>query len=130
MSGDVEQLDTWNKTTATAVKTLGLRAEALKAFQFRARGWLSRPAWLWRDLQDSKVIRALRSSRTDELPDYVFCEDISRFVPREQAREFVAEVPSSFNRRYVANPACVGLPARQRKFLATVSYQPEVRLAL
>lgn len=130
MTGNISRLETWNKTTGTDLKTLGIRVDGLKAFQFSARSWLSRPAWLWRDLQNATAMQTLRSSRKGEVPDYVFCEDISRFVPRKQAREFVAEVPSAFNRRYISNPSTVALPAKQREFLASVTYQPEVRLAL
>jgi hypothetical protein len=103
----------------------------LKPFEFKRRNWLDRPAWFWRELRESDSIQKLRSaSRKDVPPDYVFCEDISRFVARSEAREFVAEVPSAFNRRYVADPKKIKAPSAERQFLAAVTYQPEVRLAL
>ncbi len=99
------------------VEDLGIDIEKLRAHQFLAKDWLSRPAWLWPDVASDLDIQEVQDPwalRPDQL---VFCEDVSHFRRRRQASEFVAEVAPEFARRYV-----------QR--LKQVSYQPTVRLLM
>ena len=130
LSADSGRVSAWDKTAGADVSKLGIRKSVLTPYQFADTSWLSRPAWFWKSLRDASTVQALRSKRALQLPDYVFCEDLSRFVPRAQAREFVAEVPSAFSRRCVVDPTRASMPQQDRQFLSQVVYQPEVRLAL
>jgi hypothetical protein len=111
----------WNKTAMFApVANLGIDHRTIAPFAFRRDEWLSRAAWWWPDLSKcEKVAEVSRPWESVDHPDYVFCEDFSAFRPRKAAREFVADVPSAFVRRFVAEPQAPG-----------VSYEPSVRFSL
>jgi hypothetical protein len=114
-------LTTWNKTAMFApVAKLGIDHRMIAPFAFQREEWLSRPAWWWPDLSKwDKAVEVSHPWEAVDRPDYVFCEDVSSFRPRRAAREFVADVPSAFVRRFVAQPLASG-----------VSYEPSVRFSL
>lgn len=76
--------------------------------------WASRPAWFWPKIMADEM---LLGSRDRISPGWVFCEDTSRFVNRDLARQFVADVESPHIRRYVTR-------------ISNVTYSPEVRLSM
>jgi hypothetical protein len=85
--------------------------------RFTRTDWLSRPAWFWNDLKDNNNIDEVRNPFTAQRVASVFCEDISGFLPKESAREFVADIDSPYVRRYV-------------KQIPGVQYTPLVRFSL
>lgn len=97
-----------------ADEKLGIKANLLKDFMLKPI-WASRPVWFW-----PKIVA--RGERFDPSPrsasDVVFCEDTSSFERRQDTRQFVANVESSYVRRYAA------------KELKKVSYRPDVRFSL
>ena len=60
---------------------------------------------------------------------FVFCEDVSEFASAEDAREFVADVDSSFVRRFVVRKESA-LAVELGVSLHEVEYRPAVRFAM
>ena len=80
--------------------TTHLDGEKLDRHRFRQPHWLWRPAWYWPEVsRNPSIIEVKEPWQTAEL-DFVFCEDISRFVPPDIAQEFRADVASPFSKRY------------------------------
>ncbi len=104
LRGEEAIADSWNAATTLDVTKLELAVEmdALREFQFAQSDWLSRPAWYWFSVRDSDRVRNFAK---DLRPDdgFVFCEDVSRFLVREAAREFVSDVASPYVRRYAVD---------------------------
>jgi hypothetical protein len=116
LSGDRADVATWNKTARlVAYDGLGLSTEVIERFRLKKGYWTSRPAWFWRKLRECEEIKEVREPWTIERPNWVFCEDISRFC--EEYTEFVADVDSPFTRRFVSR-------------IEEVDYQPAYRFSL
>ena len=129
LSGNAKVISTWNKTSSfKAINRLGLRYQVITDFRFKRLDWLSRPAWFWKPLSNFDKIAEVSDPWKAERPDFVFAEDLSKFVPRKQAREFVAHLPSPFVRRFVFDKeAAMGkLPITVKG----VEYVPAVRFSM
>ncbi|HYR74643.1 MAG TPA: hypothetical protein VEM96_02265 [Pyrinomonadaceae bacterium] len=128
--GKSNTLGAWNKTVSVkGLKGLGVRYRKVEKFRFERQDWLSRPAWFWKPLTNSEDIAEVEDPWKTQLQDYVFCEDISKFLPRAAAREFVADLPSPFVRRFVVDPKS----KQGRRFASSVKgveYVPAVRFSL
>ncbi|MBE7468418.1 MAG: hypothetical protein DPW09_22035 [Anaerolineae bacterium] len=115
--GSKEEIESWNKTTIlTDYTNLGLDIGKIENFRFQKNFWLSRPAWFWDKIRDCQDILEVREPWETFKPDWVFCEDISKFY-RGDYQEFVAKVESPFARRFV-------------KGINGIQYQPRVRFSL
>lgn len=115
--GDRDEIQSWNKTAQlTNHEQLGLNIELIKQFRLKQDHWVSRPVWFWDRLRESEEIPDVKEPWNIVTPDWVFCEDTSRFHPREDCKEFIAEVESPFSRRFV-------------KEIEGVDYRPRVRLS-
>ena len=98
----------------------------LDKMSFEKFHWLSRPAWYWPDVSRAEWIKEVNDPWAASVPDTFFCEDISRFVPFGQTREFRISVPSVYNMRRCIDPQAEG--AAVWASLSSVDYQPNVRL--
>jgi hypothetical protein len=130
LSGSRGRLETWNKTTSlSGLKSLGSQYSQMAEFRFKKDHWLSRPAWFWKALSNLEEIAEVTDPWSTETSGFVFCEDISQFLPREEAQEFVADLDSPFVRRFVADH---NLKAGKRlgTKLKQVEYIPAVRFSL
>lgn len=117
--GDNSQnIDAWSRTASFSnPNVIGLDPK-IEPYRFRSGDWLSRPTWFWNDLSNSEEIAEVRDPWSAKTLDYVFGEDISKFIPGDNARSFVADLESPFVRRYV-------------KYLEPpISYTPSVRFSL
>lgn len=112
----IENRETWNATVDLLEP--GITRRSIEQFEFQRKDWLSRVAWFGRKIGDSHLRDELDPWGL-QLPGFVFCEDRSAFRSRDSAREFVADVPSAFVRRFVGEPPVKG-----------VRYQPSVRFSL
>jgi hypothetical protein len=124
---NISRPETWNKTAQLLPSTkVGIKHESLAPFEFSSN-WLSRPAWLWAKIARSREILEVREPLARRGGELVFCEDVSRFMPRNQARQFLADVASAHLRRYVVDPAMVtdSMPELQK-----VMYHPSVRFSM
>jgi hypothetical protein len=129
LSGSAKTISNWNKTASfKAINRLGIRYQALDEFRFKRQDWLSRPAWFWKPLSNFDKIAEVTNPWAAQRPDFVFAEDLSKFVAQNKAREFVAHLPSPFVRRYVFDKeAAMGkLPVN----LKGVEYVPAVRFSM
>jgi hypothetical protein len=130
LRGDISRASTWNSTTTLLNPERSfLHSERVKPFRFPSQSWLSRPAWYWPLVNRSEEIAEVRDPWSAPASGYVFCEDVSRFLPREGAREFVAAVPSPFVRRFVVDPTS-GPGRRFAKALKDIEYTPPTQFAL
>ena len=89
----------------------------IESFRFTRTNWISRPVWFWNDLRDCEEIEEVKNPFTKKHFDYVFCEDTSKFKPKENVRNFVAALDSPYARRYVEK-------------LEQIQYTPAVRFSL
>ena len=71
------------------------------SYEFRRPHWLWRPAWYWPAISRDEAIDEVDDPYNIQELDAVFCEDISRFVPRAVARDFRAIVSSLFFKRFM-----------------------------
>jgi hypothetical protein len=95
-----------------------MHTDVIEKFRFKKENWVSRPCWFWGDLSSFEGIAEVKDPwKTVQKADVVFCEDVSRFLPRIETKEFVADLPSPFVRRYVHEES-------------KIDYQPLVRFAL
>lgn len=118
LTGDVEDVEVWNKTARlTSHEELGMSTDLIGPFRLKKDHWLSRPVWFWDDLRECEDIPEVREPWKFKRPDWVFCEDMSRFYDGEDYRVFVADVESPFARRFVRN-------------FDDVEYRPVVRFSL
>lgn len=103
---------------------------ALRRHVFDANGLLDRPAWVWPSIaKDTSIPDIAEPWKTRELGS-VFCEDVSRFVPKAAARRFTADIDSPYAARFVVNPRSRRLAARLKKAVKGMSYEPAARFAL
>jgi hypothetical protein len=66
--------------------------------------WAARPGWVVRALPGGGEQGSKFNRRGQPSFDYVFCEDVSRFVPQEMARQFIADLPTPSAERFVLDP--------------------------
>ncbi len=108
----------WNRTAQLVdYRELGLVSEVIERFRFKKDYWISRPVWVWDELRECKRIKEVSEPWGTPKPEWVFCEDASRFYNRNTCRTFFADTASPFIRRF----------ARSFK---NVDYRPMVRLSL
>jgi hypothetical protein len=101
LRGNPDDLGAWNQTAGFGpLNELGIELEDIERFSLEQSVWLSRPAWFWRELSNSKQIREASKPWERKPAKYVFAEDSSRFYEKEKCTEFMAEVESPFVRRY------------------------------
>ena len=100
--GDTEQIETWNETAQLVDYTnLGLDTGPIESYRFKKDYWISRPVWFWDKLRECENIKEVTEPWLTATPDWVFCEDASRFYNHENCREFLADTTSPFTQRFV-----------------------------
>ena len=115
---DERGIEAWNRTAQLVhYRDLGLDTELIEPYRFKKDHWISRPAWVWDKLRECKKIKEISEPWVTSKPDWMFCEDASRFYNRNACREFLADTASPFIRRF----------ARGFK---NVDYRPRVRFSL
>jgi hypothetical protein len=114
----------WEATVeSVAGSRSGLQDDVIAEHRFEPTDWLSRHAWWWQSLANDESVSEVREPWEATPPELVFAEDTCRFVPPDQAQEFVAELSTPFVRRYVEGPD--DDPIRR-----DVTYEPAVFFAL
>ena len=118
IDGDRKKIGTWNKTAQlVGHDELGLNTESIEPYRFTNNHWISRPVWFWDKLREHGQIKELTEPWLTVKPEWVFCEDASRFYNRSVCREFLADTASPFTRRFA-------------KDFNNVDYRPRVRFSL
>ncbi len=78
-----------------------LLVEELREHRFEKQHWLWRPVWYWPDInRDDRIVEVKDPWEVKDV-DWVFCENVSRFVPLGFADDFRADVSPPFSKRYV-----------------------------
>jgi len=134
LRGDTDKVATWNMS-ASLFPPKSLWSEKAQLRQKTAghalpeENWLSRAAWFWGEVRKIEDIEEVRNPWSSERSDFVFCEDVSRFHPQREVREFVADLASPFVRRYVIDTnACSN--RKLAEALREVNYRPKVRFSI
>jgi hypothetical protein len=134
LRGDIKRSRTWDASASlppseSLWSKKGQLREKIQSRRFQQQDWLSRPAWFWNELSKLEEIEEIKNPWSAERPDFVFCEDVSRFLPRQKAREFVADLASPFVRRSVVDPGSCS-DHKLAEALRGVNYRPEVRFSI
>ena len=105
ITGNKEKIETWNKTARLAGhEDLGLDTSLIECYRFgrpNKAHWISRPVWFWDKLRECENIKEVTEPWLTAPPDWVFCENASRFYNYEECREFLADTTSPFTQRFV-----------------------------
>ena len=118
ITDDEKKIKVWNRTAQLVDRDeLGLNTGLIESYRFDKDYWISRPAWFWDTLRECDEIKEVREPWLTTKPNWVFCEDASRFYNRNECREFFADTDSPFTRRFV-------------KDFKGVDYRPRVRFSL
>ena len=118
IAGDRGQIGTWNETAQLIdFSKLGMNTDLIEPYRFKKSYWVSRPVWFWDELCECESIEEVSEPWLTVKPDWVFCEDTSCFHEQAECKEFLANIASSFTRRFV-------------KEFDGVDYQPRVRFSL
>ena len=118
ITDDEKKIKNWNRTAQlVACDELGLNTDLIEPYRFKKDYWVSRPVWFWDRLREDESIKEVREPWLTVKPNWVFCEDASRFYNRQECREFFADIDSPFTRRFV-------------KDFKKVDYRPRVRFSL
>lgn len=97
-----EEIKTWNQLCSPTGSGIGgLLNEVSKPYEFSKSHWLWRPAWLWPLLRGQEKIEEVKYPGSGKEYDWVFCEDLSRFLPIDYTRSFISDVSPPFTKRYV-----------------------------
>ncbi|MBP8789179.1 MAG: hypothetical protein KBH41_17255 [Azonexus sp.] len=120
-----DELNTFARITSAT--EIGLDDERLAKMAFEKNHWLSRPAWYWPEVTQAEWIQEVSNPWGTAAPDAFFCEDVSRFFPMNQTREFRIRVPSVYDSRRCINLDVKGAEPWKAD-LASVDYQPFGRL--
>jgi len=116
LDGDNASRVALNRTTRFEdYRDVGIRHSSIEGFRLKNSHWFSRPVWLWKRMTESEKIKEISEPWEKERPKFRFCEDTSSFQDIRNCKEFVAEVDSPYDRRYV-------------RVVKGIDYQPRVRL--
>ena len=118
IADDGKKIRTWNKIAQlVSCHELGLDTDLIEPYRFKKDYWVSRPVWFWDKLRECEQIKEVTEPWLTVKPDWVFCEDASRFYNQKDCKEFLADTASPFTRRFV-------------KDFKSVDYRPRVRFSL
>jgi len=134
LGGDINKVGTWDASASLPPsKSLwsekGQLREKVQRHRFREQDWLSRPVWFWNEVSRLEAIAEIKKPWSAERPDLVFCEDVSRFLRQQEAREFVADLASPFVRRFVVDHGSCS-DHELASELRRVNYRPKVRFSI
>ena len=105
IKGGKENIEAWNKTAQLVghkeLEELGLKSNLIEDCRFEKDHWISRPVWFWDKLRECENIKEVTEPWLTASPNWVFCEDASRFYNREKCRDFLADTNSPFTQRFV-----------------------------
>ncbi len=102
VSEDYGDIHGWNRLCDPVSEQVdALLADVVKEHRFEKRHWFWRPVWFWPDISRDERIAEVKDPWSVDDIDWVFCENVSRFVPAESADDFRADVSPPFDKRFV-----------------------------
>jgi hypothetical protein len=128
LTGSATRITSWNRSAQLTndIQKLGIDHPRIERFRAKNDLWFSRPVWFWAPLANHAEIEEVAEPWKLVEPKFVFAEDVSRFLPREDAREFVADLSTPFRQRWVTGTTDAAKKARGP---ARISYHPPGRFA-
>ena len=97
-----QDIHSWNRLcNPLNEKVDDLLVDFLAEYRFKKQHWLWRPVWYWPNIVRDERISEVTDPWTVKDIDWVFCENISRFIPEELAHDFRADVNPPFNKRFI-----------------------------
>ena len=114
-------------------EAIGMGGDVLLEAAYGPGVWLARPAWRWPALSSDRRVAEVSDPWNSPVAELTFCEDVRRFLPPGEVREFSAAVSSPFLTRYVVDQAAAKSAARPyfgAFSISEVSYEPSVQFAL
>ena len=100
--GGDQDIHYWNRLCEPLNEEIDdLLVDVLTEHRFKRQHWLWRSVWYWPDIARDERIAEVKDPWTVKDIDWVFCENVSRFVPAEFADDFRADVSPPFNKRFV-----------------------------
>ena len=97
-----QNMDGWNRLCDPINEEIDdLLADLLTEHRFERRHWLWKPVWYWPDINRDERIPEVKDPWTVKDVDWVFCENISRFMPTALADDFRADVSPPFTKRFL-----------------------------
>ena len=98
-SNDIED---WNRLCAAFDDSVDdFLSDNLGEHKFPKPHWLWRPAWLWPEISRNDRIEEVKNPWAFVEPSWVFCENVSKFLPQHIADSFRADVSPPFTKRFV-----------------------------
>ena len=103
MRQERDDIDVWDRLCNPVADDIDAQlADNVSRHKYKEKAhWLWRPAWYWPAVNGDEEIEEVRDPWTYRESDWVFCEDLSRFVSTEVAREFRALVAPPFIKRFI-----------------------------
>ncbi len=99
--GDPADVAAWAGVPAAGLAALDAEVAKDCAFQGASR-WIGKEALWWPLVEQHASVSALRAEfKLEKVADVAFAEDVSAFIPFEDATEFRAAFHNRFDRRYV-----------------------------
>jgi hypothetical protein len=127
LTGDPGDLDSWNQTAHPGPGD-GLDVDLLTPHLYPLSSFLSRDVWYWKRIQVDKRIEEVREPFAPRPTPFAFCEDLSRFLPLSDVREFVGDLAGDYIRRYMVDTDTEG-GALYQADLDGVELRPMSRLS-
>ena len=113
-----KKIKAWNSAAQLVdYRELGLNTDLIECYRFKKDYWISRPVWFWDKLRECEKIKEVTEPWVTIKPNWVFCEDASRFYYQKDCIEFLADTVSPFTRRCIYG-------------FKDVDYRPRVRLSM
>ena len=99
-------IDAWNRLCLATnhQRDDALMSAKLQPYRFGPRHWLPRPAWFWPSIIRDETITEVKNPWTTASVPWVFCEDMSQFIPEEFALDVDALVSPPFTKRFLLDP--------------------------
>lgn len=116
--GDPNNPESWARVVAEGERSIDSNLSSELWFE-RACEWIGRPALWWPNVDGDEYVAKLRADFDfANLPDLVFAEDVSSFIPADGAHEFRSDFTNRFGRRHVqrVDGLKYGPPARFLEF--------------
>jgi hypothetical protein len=119
LARDPADPESWNGLAQRGRMPIPTLRESVLAQHAWESSWASRPMWDWAAVQADDALADTRKAVRPQ-PALVFAEDVSAFVPREEAKRFVAGVSGGNRARFIAQPTTE----------PPVAYIPSARLSM
>ena len=102
MRSGIDDIKTWNQLCNPLDGEVdSIISEVAKEHKFQKPHWLWRPAWFWPEINRDERIEEVKDPWAFVEQDWVFCENVSRFLPSDIADGFRATVSPPFTKRFV-----------------------------